>query len=589
MPSAPSVTFWNRVEARPRSPSIVQGLSAAIRDPVWLLTRQWQLGEFAGEDAGSPALVELRASRSPMTGWGPEDGSMEPLTAAPLEALALGEPFSPDLSTRVELGQIFESLLAAAGTPGIIPAFRAAYPTAARPPDEQDAPPDQSAVLFALVTGGRVVDGFALYQAAQQSLPSLPTTPAIPSSVQPQVLDALNTFNDWVGEVFGTLGAADPPAWVPERLEHRLRVLAATPSGEAALLAAIPDADGTFDWHAFDLLPPATVEVPGPLPAAEVVTCSVIPAHVRFRGMPNARWWDFEDNTADYGGIAPDLRDVAKLVDTDFLLVHSNDWFVLPFTQPTGTLTRIDELIVHDVFGGLTLVERADLHPGEPGNRWSMFSTTMTADATRLADFFVLAPSTAASTQKGPILEEVLFLRDEMANLAWAVERTTESQIGEPWLGHERSLAASAPSTIDSTISDHDQPVGPPLQYQLQTTVPRNWFPLLPVRVSPDGDAIGLELGAMLRPDLKEIRPHGRILRPRLTSHSQYRIREEEVSRSGVRVLRPVFFSRWLDGTRHLWLGRERRAGLGEGSSGLRFDLAIPTLTTPEPPRSDST
>ena len=53
-----SITYWNRVEPSPRSESLRPGLTAAVRDPLWFLTRQWQLGEFQGEDAASPAFVE---------------------------------------------------------------------------------------------------------------------------------------------------------------------------------------------------------------------------------------------------------------------------------------------------------------------------------------------------------------------------------------------------------------------------------------------------------------------------------------------------------------------------------------------------
>ena len=31
-------------------------------DPLWLLTRQWQVGEFQGEDAGTPVLARVRAT-----------------------------------------------------------------------------------------------------------------------------------------------------------------------------------------------------------------------------------------------------------------------------------------------------------------------------------------------------------------------------------------------------------------------------------------------------------------------------------------------------------------------------------------------
>ena len=41
---------------------------------------------------------------------------------------------------------------------------------------------------------------------------------------------------------------------------------------------------------------------------------------------------------------------------------------------------------------------------------------------------FLLAPSLVQSLASGPV-EEVLFLRDEMANLAWGIERVVESAL----------------------------------------------------------------------------------------------------------------------------------------------------------------
>ena len=50
----PLIRGWNRLEGRPRSADFERSLRAEVRDPVWFLTRQWQFGEFEGEDAGSP-------------------------------------------------------------------------------------------------------------------------------------------------------------------------------------------------------------------------------------------------------------------------------------------------------------------------------------------------------------------------------------------------------------------------------------------------------------------------------------------------------------------------------------------------------
>src|SRR5690606_5498870 len=55
----PAITAYNRLEARPRAHDFTRSLRAEVRDPLWLLTRQWQLGELEAEDAGSPIDARL--------------------------------------------------------------------------------------------------------------------------------------------------------------------------------------------------------------------------------------------------------------------------------------------------------------------------------------------------------------------------------------------------------------------------------------------------------------------------------------------------------------------------------------------------
>ena len=56
---------FNRIEPRPRTKEFDKVLKAEIYDPLWMLARQWQFGEFKGEDTGSAifAKVELKTTR----------------------------------------------------------------------------------------------------------------------------------------------------------------------------------------------------------------------------------------------------------------------------------------------------------------------------------------------------------------------------------------------------------------------------------------------------------------------------------------------------------------------------------------------
>ena len=55
-----------------------------------------------------------------------------------------------------------------------------------------------------------------------------------------------------------------------------------------------------------------------------------MPAPIVFEGMPNTRWWAFEDRRTNFGDVRPDTTDLGKLLLMEFALVYANDWFVLP-------------------------------------------------------------------------------------------------------------------------------------------------------------------------------------------------------------------------------------------------------------------
>ena len=55
----PQITAYNRLEPRARTEDFTRSLRAEVRDPLWLLTRQWQMGELEAEDAGSAIDARL--------------------------------------------------------------------------------------------------------------------------------------------------------------------------------------------------------------------------------------------------------------------------------------------------------------------------------------------------------------------------------------------------------------------------------------------------------------------------------------------------------------------------------------------------
>ena len=57
------------------------GIEARVHDPLWLLGRQWQLGEFEGEDAGTPLTVRVVTRTAPSTAGRPARTDRTPTTS----------------------------------------------------------------------------------------------------------------------------------------------------------------------------------------------------------------------------------------------------------------------------------------------------------------------------------------------------------------------------------------------------------------------------------------------------------------------------------------------------------------------------
>jgi len=339
----------------------------------------------------------------------------------------------------------------------------------------------------------------------------------------------------------GTFAGGEPPAWDASRLDYT-----ATMAAGGLTLAAQPDSEGALDWYAFDL-------TAGTPPTGTPTMTSIILGHVRFRGMPNPRWWDFESSTTDFGALLTDTRDLAKLLFADFLLIHGDDWYLSRLDVPRGSLCWIDSLTVSDVFGTATAIPRADT---TAGGSWTIFSTT-DQNGGGIAPFLVIPASAAAALQASAPLEEVHLLRDETADMAWAIERIIEGPIGNP--------------ITDTPVPTATIPANAPaaLAYQLATPLPANWSPLLPV-VTPAG-GLALVAGTVEGSDQT---PASRLVQ-RL-SFAGFQLPQHEVSRSGLRLERVTCRTRTSDGDAKLWVTRRGHIGAGEASSGLRYDDVLP-------------
>jgi hypothetical protein len=424
-----------------------------VHDPLWLLARQWQFGEFNGKDAGTPVLVHATGSASPVTAW---RGLNQPAWTAfdgsvgPLDAVVEAEDESePSLRERVEAGAHFKRLLTAAGLGNLTAAFLSthSFDTELAGPD---FPPDP---LFAAIAR-RTPDGLRLHATALALAAGQPQPVAVPPDNLKALVAASKDWLSWYTEEIHTgSGTGTAVTWQEHRLEYGFE-MSCQADGGTVLVADRYPGDG-IDWFDFDI-GAALDAAPGAPPFA--VDVQAVPHPIHFAGMPLPRFWAMEDARCDFGSIDAAPNDIGRLLLVEFATVYSNDWFVLPLKIPAGTLTILDSVTVTDVFGRTFVLDRAG--DGDPA--WNMFSLDTRRPFFRRSQTGLLLPPTCGCVMESPPVETVLFLRDEMADLAWGVETRIQDRL-EP--GVDRRAAWVAPGKLPP--GTRDLPA-----YRVETVVP---------------------------------------------------------------------------------------------------------------------
>jgi hypothetical protein len=325
----PSITIWNRVEPRARSQDMKSGLEARVHDPLWLLTRQWQVGEFAGRDAGSPVMVEVKSTATKFDRYTTGAEPARPYDGkAPLEVLVEREAVRPrqaidDLRQAAEAGlQFFRMLDAANLASATLARLRAAYLRQYALAVTADA---VSQPISAIVAG-RVIDGIKLHADLAAAGSALPAQPALSNADRQTVLPIAQAWRAWYESLFNEPAGAD--SWSPDRMEYSFRLGSA--SGSTQCVAREYDG-GAADWYTFDRSP-ATPAGGSTQPVA--TTRRAMPAPVTFRGMPARRFWEMEDAAVDIGALSAAAEDIGRLLLREFALIYGNDWFQIPLSMP---------------------------------------------------------------------------------------------------------------------------------------------------------------------------------------------------------------------------------------------------------------
>ena len=554
----PSITTWTRLEPQSRSDDVAGGVAARIHDPLWLLARQWQLASSRARTVGRRSwrggAAEWRRCRA---------ATSAPITPDTRVQAAAFDPRPCRWRRMVERQPL---------PPGESPPRPA--PTACASPSR---PASTSCGCWRLQpTSADYRDGVrhGLRRAGarrRRSAPALdpetlrvrrprcrarPRRPPPARRVRRRAASRRSTprcrsARPIVAEIAARLPGVDrrgatrssasrrrrSDAWQPER--HGVRILGRGPRlgddafGERTLSAA-EYFDGRLDWHAFDLngevkLGTAADRAGRDRHAHRDPRTGHLPrdaggAVLGVRGR------------ADRRRSAAGRRDRPAAPAAGRVRERLRQRLVRHPDRPARRLARRDALARRHRHLRRAHAAAAARRPRAAGG--AVEHVPALADrrpARRRAGGRSPTSSSCRRRWRRPLegatLEEVLLLRDEMANLAWAIERRLESPLEAALerAGDEIDGAAPAATPADAA----------PL-YRLASVIPPHWVPLLPMRVDAEGREVRLARAATLAPDgsRRLVRAEGRLLDRLAAPTAPLLIHEEEVPREGARVRR---------------------------------------------------
>lgn len=551
-----------RFEGFARDENNINNLAMVTADPLWMLGRQWQFGEFIGEDNGSPISVaaQIRKQNMPFYSSGEEETPRYRLNDIPLEAVVEAMEYIPgDLRTRVKIGQQYMRVIKRRYDKGqaksIIKEQIAKYPLSL----EDGKKYTTETLQFFKQAEGASIDGISLLNEVKEN-----GIPMGGDELEAEKKELLAWFNNQY------LQGGSIDAWKPNQLFHQFSIHGkeTTSSNENISLEAPDYQSGQLDWYSFDK---AKVE-----DVSNIVSKSLpaeVPIHLSFRGMPTRRLFAFEDGKIDLGSMNVETDDLIRLMMLQFSLASGGDWYTLSLPMKIGEACWVDHIKVTDVFNVTTTI-RNNKYTGPVIGKdidgddeltgldvWDVFKVRdkLLKDYQVKDHFLFLAP-VARSRQESAPVEEVLFLRDEFANVAWGIEKRIRNELGKTVDGFGLHLEINGPFQ-DSAVVDQEDTQNIP-EFRLASTVPTNWIPYFPLLEKHEAKDIGLH-----RALIEDIVPLSHLIGQELLH-----LREEAIPKTGRRVQLTRQRMRWTDGKTYIWLGRKVLVGKGEGNSGLRFD-----------------
>lgn len=608
-----------RIEGRSRDYN--KALSMEVFDPLWMMARQWQYGRFKAVDCGTPVMVNVRTTRRKVDKVFRKDGGdgwADFSTDSPLEYEVEKQNIEITPFVRVEsamqLKKKFSDKENASAICNLLLKYFALDSVVKKDVIEQLKVEKNKALNeFMAFYAKRSFDGYKIYSALKDG-----------------------SFRNIVGDDWASFSSfetilSDYVLWFSNKFEpasglkdcwnfSKLGYESKIKQGEKVYNAEDYDS-GNLSWYSYDAqcANGENDRTTSPAKTSEVKNLSYIPSPAKFVGAPASRLWEMENRIVNMGNNDNDFSFVGTAAILQYVTMFSNDWMITPLETEMGTVLDVEGIVVKDSFGDRIYVENnarkmddeeaaSLIRAGKISSnriftdRWDLFGSSY-ENAYKVEDFGtragMLFPPTVLRCEESKPIEEVQFLRDEMANMVWGVETTLNNGCGGTMDGKalsdqvfdaidSRNLEVGAEEQTNSDESAREEEIAEneklkTAEYSLliQNRVPMNWIPFVPEQLKNDCRNIALRRGRMpiyYDGAYESIRPSTSLMEVKKNSDGSVvplYLNEEEIYGCGVKVVKTAQRTRWFLGKSFNWIGNKEVISEYQANSGLMFDDLI--------------
>ena len=616
-----------RLEPRTRSKDYQKALSFEVYDPLWMLSRQWQFGRFKAVDCGTPVMVKVKTEKHNIdTIQCPKDGKSvtEYSTDKPMEYEVEKQNFDITPYVRVESAMYFKKLLLASGVKKSDFAFLYKDYKLDNEIDEVKKNDINSLKIetnsalkeFYGFYASRSFDGYKVYvffkQLKETEIEKYLTSYKLSNTAKTKIKNQLKIYIEWFKNKFLPCDN-NTNYWSNEKLGYEVTIK----QGPRSYTAEDYDS-GKLSWYSFD-----TDGVSLPKKKDDTKMLSYIPTPAKIPGAPASRLWEFEERSVNMGNCDNNFSSIAAAAIMQYITMFSNDWMIMPLESEMGTVLDVSGIVVKDSFGDRFYIDRnanqldeLDRDATKKANnsskeeyiytdRWNLFGSSY--DNAYLNRNFatstgLLFPPTVLRCEESKPLEEVQFLRDEMANMVWGIETTINNRCGGTMDGKSVSDKvfsivdeANEPSTDlqndDANVENKiDEKKAAEYSLLIQNRVPLNWIPFIPEQLEKQCRDIALRRGRMpiyYGDSYQTVAPSTGLLGGESLDYKRDEngnvkamyINEEEVVGYGTKITKTAQRTRWFLGKSFNWIGNRQTISEYQANSGLMFDELISKTT----------